>query len=292
MTQQTLPALRSQDLVFTLYGDYLLDKEGPVWTGSLITLLGDLSLSPMAVRTVLSRMVRKGWLTAQRRGNRSFHGLTRQGARLLQAGQERIHHPPKGDVWDGSWHVVSYTIPEQRRQLRDKLRVRLKWLGCGALSNGLMITPHDIRREVQEIAESLRITKYVEVFRAAHVGFSSLDRMVSQCWDLAAIDRRYASFIARWSISKCRTCGLSVKGQPIHAPCIDHAACFRRRFLLVHEYRSFPLDDPYLPKALLPAGWHGDEAARLFEAYHTALAGPAKQYVENVCRFAERAEVA
>src|SRR5579859_6692782 len=176
MTQQSLPALRSQDLVFTLYGDYLLGKEA-VATGSLITLLGDLGLSPMAVRTVLSRMVRKGWLTAQRRGTRSFHGLTRQGATLLKEGRERIYHRPTNEAWDGSWYVISYTIPEQRRRLRDQLRVRLRWLGCG-----LMITPHDIRREVKDIAESLRITKHVEVFKASHVGFSSLERMVSQCW--------------------------------------------------------------------------------------------------------------
>jgi phenylacetic acid degradation operon negative regulatory protein len=294
MTQQTLPALRSQDLVFTLYGDYLLGKERPVWTGSLITLLGELGLSPMAVRTVLSRMVRKGWLTAQRRGTRSFHGLTRQGATLLQEGRERIYHPPKGETWDGSWYVIAYTIPEQRRRLRDQLRVRLKWLGCGALGSGLMITPHDIRREVQEIAESLRITKHVEVFRASHVGFSSTEQMVSQCWDLAAIDRRYSAFIGRWQsdFTHCRTCGLSgVKG-PVHRPCTAPSECFKRRFMLVHEYRAFPLDDPYLPKALLPAGWQGDEAAQLFEAYHAALAGPAENYVEEVCRLADRAEVA
>lgn len=294
MTQQTLPALRSQDLVFTLYGDYLLGKERPVWTGSLITLLGDLGLSPMAVRTVLSRMVKKGWLTAQRRGTRSFHGLTRQGATLLREGRERIYHPPKSEGWDGSWFVISYTIPEQRRRLRDQLRVRLKWLGCGALGSGLMITPHDIRREVKEIAESLRITKHVEVFKASHVGFSSPASMVEQCWDLAGLDRRYAAFIARWrpDFSKCRNCGVSgVKG-PVHKACTAPAECFKRRFLLVHEYRAFPLDDPFLPKALLPAGWHGDEAARLFEAYHGALAGAAEDYVDNVCRLGDRAEVA
>ncbi|MDH4137857.1 MAG: phenylacetic acid degradation operon negative regulatory protein PaaX, partial [Anaerolineae bacterium] len=31
--------LRSQDLVFTLYGDYIRHRGGEAWTGSLIELL-------------------------------------------------------------------------------------------------------------------------------------------------------------------------------------------------------------------------------------------------------------
>lgn len=294
MPQQVIPALRSQGLVFTLYGDYLLGRRRPVWTGSLITLLGQLGLSPMAVRTVLSRMVRKGWLTVERHGTRSYHGLTKKGHTLLQEGKERIYHPPRHEQWDGAWYLISYTIPEQQRQLRDQLRVKLLWLGCGALSSGLWITPHDVAREVEDIAAALRITKHVEVFRAEHVGFSDLPQLVSQCWDLAAINRRYAAFIARWSpdFSRCRTCGLPGLEGPVHHACTAPAECFRRRFLLVHEYRVFPLEDPYLPRPLLSADWHGDEAARLFESYHEVLGGPADLYVEQVCRLGERAEAA
>jgi len=62
---------RSQDLVFTLYGDYLRHRGGEAWTGSLIGLLRLLGLWEQAVRSTLSRMSRKGWLRGRRVVNKS-----------------------------------------------------------------------------------------------------------------------------------------------------------------------------------------------------------------------------
>ena len=56
------PSRRPQDLVFTLYGEYLLGREDAPWVGAIIALLHPFGLSEGAVRTVLSRMARKGWL--------------------------------------------------------------------------------------------------------------------------------------------------------------------------------------------------------------------------------------
>jgi phenylacetic acid degradation operon negative regulatory protein len=36
----------------------------------------------------------------------------------------------------------------------------------------------------------------------------------------------------------------------------------------VHEWRRFPFLDPQLPSDLLPAGWLGTDAARLFHGRH------------------------
>lgn len=288
MTQSVAaaPGLRSQDLVFTLYGDYLLSRENPVSTGALITLLGGLGLSDQAVRTVLSRMARKGWLTVERYGTRSAYGLTRKGRALLESGRERIYHPPSGAAWDGQWSIVTFSIPETLRRRRDSLRTRLAWLGFGSLSNGVWISPHDVRAEVRAAAADLRVEKHAELFRGSHEGFSDPAALVRQCWDLTALNRRYAGFLARWrpALEHCRECGISGALAAVHSPCTAPADCFRRRFLLVHEYRSFPMDDPFLPRPLLPDGWNGEAAAKLFETYHDALAEPAERYVAEVCR--------
>jgi len=284
---------RSQDLVFTLYGDYLLDREKPVWVGGLITLLGHFDVSPTAVRIVLSRMTQKGWLAADRRGARSYYGLTARGRRLLVEGRERIYHPPRHRQWDGTWYLVTYSIPESDRHLRDALRVKLQWLGCGPLANGVWITPHDVRREVAAIASSLRISKHLEIFGATHFGFSKTADLVGQCWNLAAINRRYAAFVARWDpalrhCAACRSAAAARGGGAAAAPCIAPDACFVRRFELVHEYRSFPLEDPFLPPPLLPPDWKGDRAAAVFDTYHAVLAEPAERYVRDVCDAGDR----
>ncbi len=285
MAGKSGPSLRSQDLVFTLFGDYLLERDRPVWTSGLITLLGQLGLSPMAVRTVLSRMTRKGWLSAERLGTRSWYGLTPKGRKLLESGRKRIYRPIADSTWDGEWSLVVFSVPEARRRLRDALRVRLAWLGCGPLTSGVWISPHDVRAEVVEIAADLKLGRNLEIFRGKHLAHSSAAQLVAQCWDLSALDRRYAAFIARWSreFGHCNQCGMTGASAGIHTPCTAAADCFRRRFLLVHEYRAFPLEDPYLPRPLLPAGWNGEKAARLFESYHDVLAGSAEAYVAGVC---------
>ena len=117
------------------------------------------------------------------------------------------------------------------------------------------------------------------------MGFSEPADLVRQCWDLQALDRRYTAFLSRWrqQFEHCHNCGLSGASAGIHSPCTAPVDCFRRRFLLVHEYRVFPMDDPFLPRPLLPEGWSGDAAAKLFESYHDVLAGPAERYVAEVC---------
>lgn len=280
--------------MFTLFGDYLLERERPVPTAALITLLAQLGLSQMAVRTVLSRMTRKGWLTATRRGTRSWYGLTARGRRLLEQGRERIYHPPAAAAWDGRWTVVTYNIPEERRPRRDALRVRLSWLGCGSLANGVWVTPHDVTAAVRALADELRLRRHIVLFRGAHAGMSDAAGLVAACWDLSALDARYAAFIARWRLDRdrCRQCGLTGARAGVHRPCTEPADCFRRRFRLVHEYRAFPLDDPYLPAALLPGDWHGAEAAKLFQTTHDLLEGAAVRYVTGVCDQADAAALA
>ncbi len=278
--------MRSQDKVFTLYGDYLRFREGPVSVDSLITLLGQLDLSEAAVRSVLWRMTRKGWLTMYRIGSGSYYGLTPRGHKLLEEGSQRIYDPPRNEPWDGTWYLVAYSIPEDRRRLRDRLRVRLLWLGCGPLTSGLWISPHNVRHAVEEIATTLDITGHIEVFRAQHLGFSDIHTLISQCWDLSAVNARYAAFIEKYQPEYERhQAEADING---HLP---PAECFVRRFMLVHEYREFPFLDPYLPQELLPADWRGDEAVELFRAYHNLLTQPAEAYVDSVCEVAPAVSV-
>ncbi len=253
--------------------------------GSLISLLAPLDLSEGAVRTVLSRMTAKGWLEAERRGRNSFYRLAGRGRKLLEEGEARIYHPPRDKPWDGVWTLITYSIPEDLRQLRDRLRIRLSWLGCGSLGNGLWITPHDVRREIEEIAEGLEIRENLEVFRAEHAGFSPVAELVDQCWDLASINRRYEKFIASYlpDFQRCRPA--MDKGR------LADEEAFVRRFALVHEYREFPLIDPYLPRPLQLPEWGGECAAALFNAYHDLLMPLADEYVDRTLAAAPGAEV-
>jgi phenylacetic acid degradation operon negative regulatory protein len=274
---------RPQDIVFSLFGEYLLDRPSPVWVGSLIELLAPLGLSESAVRTVLSRMARKGWLASERRGRTAWYDLTARGRALLRRGSERIYHRGREERWDGSWYLVTYSIPEEDRELRDRFRVRLAWLGCGSLGGGTWISPHDVYEPIAEFAGELGIEHQVEVFRARHMGFSDARRLVASCWDLATVGRRYTRFIRRFSplYEDSRRAEKSRALSPEDA--------YVRRFELIHEYRQFLSLDPNLPPPLLPPDWVGESAARLFAQFHDLLGEHADRYVDAVLEEAPEA---
>jgi phenylacetic acid degradation operon negative regulatory protein len=266
----------SQDMIFTLFGDYIRHRGGEAWTGSLIELLGLLGLSGQAVRSTLSRMSRRGWLESHRASRYSFYRLTPKCLRLLEEGAQRIFRP-RHDPWDGRWHLLSYSIPESKRHLRRRLRRRLLWLGFGALNQATWISPRDLRAEVEQVVNALHVRPYVEFFTAEHGGFSSEEEIVARCWDLKRLNDYYAAFIARYDLLFQEYQTRLMAGDSL-----EPQECFVQRFMLVHEYRSSPYVDPNLPRELLPDDWLGERATQLFQQYHNLLVEKAEAFVDSV----------
>ena len=266
----------SQDMVFTLYGDYIRYRGGEAWTGSLMELLGLFGLSGQAVRSILSRMSRNGWLKSRKAGRHSFYSLTPQCIELLEEGAQRIFQPRR-DPWDGRWHLLTYSIPESRRSLRRRLRKRLLWLGFGALHQGTWISPRDLRGEVERVVDALNIRPYVELFSVEHCGFSRDEEIVARCWSLEQLNDYYANFVSRYG-----PMFQEYQARLLAGNSLQPQECFVQRFMLVHEYRSLPYVDPNLPLELLPGDWLGERAAQLVQQYRDQLSEQAESFVTTV----------
>ena len=106
----------TQDMIFTLYGDYTRHRGGEAWTGSLIELLGLFGLSGQALCSTLSRMSQKGWLKNRKAGRHSFYSLTPKCIALLEEGARRIFHP-RSDPWNGRWYLLTYSTPKSNSLL-------------------------------------------------------------------------------------------------------------------------------------------------------------------------------
>ncbi len=268
-------AYQTQDLIFTLYGDYIALRGGETWIGNIITLMSGLDISAQAVRSTLSRMTQKGWLRSRREGRHSFYAITPKTELLLTEGTQRIYQPRK-DPWDGQWHILIYSIPEDRRHIRHHLKQKLVWLGFGHLGSSIWISPRDSRAEVTHLAKSLDISDQIDFFGGEYLGFSQNAELVNRCWDMERLNRAYLDFI-----NHHRLTWQQLVNQPSLNEFSPHTA-FIRRFLLVHEYRSFPYVDPNLPSELLPNEWLGDEADHLFQTYAALLEPQANQYVDGI----------
>ena len=152
-----------QDLVMTFLGAYAVPHDRVVWSGGLVTLLGDFGFSTGASRVALARMVRRGGLERLRTGRLVSYRPTPRTVALLEEGDRRIfslgREPHRAELWTALWHA----IPEERRLERARLARRLRFLGFGSVQDGMWISPHDREKEVVALIESLGVGGYAGV---------------------------------------------------------------------------------------------------------------------------------
>ncbi|HLR67800.1 MAG TPA: phenylacetic acid degradation operon negative regulatory protein PaaX [Virgibacillus sp.] len=268
----------TRSMIFTIYGDYIRHYGDGIWIGSLIKLLQAFGHNDQSVRAAISRMNKQGWVQSNRVGNKSYYSLTSQGKDRMEEASKRIYkEEPK--PWSGNWWILFYSIPEEKRHLRDKLREELIWSGFGPLSNSCWITPNDLAKETKLLIEKYGIKDYITIFKAEHLGMNSNSDLVEKCWDLEDINNRYETFIKHYSQKYI------IDKSKIETNKMTDDECFVEKTLLVHEFRKFLFVDPGLPDELLPEKWLGDSATKLFQDYNKILSEPSKRFFESIYEF-------
>ncbi len=264
---ETRPRPSARSLLLTVLGEWVLPRERPVWSGSLIAALRLLGTQEKAARQALVRIAAAGWLQGQRQGRRVRWQLTPAGRELLRTGADRIYaFVPAREAWDGRWLVLLTSVPEARRDARHVLRTRLAWAGFGSLGQGVWLSP-DVQREAeaQRILAALGPPARAYSLEARFGAIGEERELAAQAWDMAELNARYAQFTTEFRQSQAET----------------DADCFVAQARLVHAWRKFPFIDPGLPRRLLPAEWAGTAAWQLFLALHERWQAPASRWWEQ-----------
>lgn len=261
-------ALRPQDLTLTLLGDYVAPSPRPIWSGGLVTLLSNFDFSADSGRIALSRLGRRGLLTRTKSGRLAYYALTARARRVLEEGTRRIFSFGTDDEWDGTWTMLSYSVPEDSRAERERLRARLTFLGFGSVHDGQWFAPRNREDELAALVAELGLGEHVEIFVGRPSRHTRLDRLVEQAWDLDGLESRYRGFVADFSrYAKTR------------AP--DDRTAFRIRTLAMHRYRRFPRFDPELPAAVRARPGRRDDAVSTFRALWHRLEPGARRHFET-----------
>lgn len=255
--------MHARSALFDLYGDHLNTRGNHAPVAALVKLLEPIGIAAPAVRTAISRMVLQGWLEpVTLPAGRGYAATARAVARLDEAGQ-RIYRTRRAP-WDGTWHLL---LPEPiaSRAARGRIRAGLGYLGYAELGDGVWVSPWP-QPGVAELLAREKVT-------AAQATASDFDppRRPLACWDLDAIGREYAAWLAA-----------PVDEQSLPA-CSDDPdkTDFARRFQLVHEWRKFLFRDPGLPSELLPDDWPGRAAAAHFTSEARRLKPGAERFVDR-----------
>lgn len=263
----------AQSLAVTLVTDYTLRTHAWLPSASIVALLGEAGIGSSAARTAISRLSRRGVLESSRDGRYSSYRLTPAAVSNLAAGGAWIAgFATRADPWDGFWTLVSFSFPQEERSQRRALRGQLRWLGYAPLYDALWVSPDAPNPTVEDRLTTVTLGA-MTMFRARHVELATrTNRNPIDAWDIAAIARRYNTFIQRWKplLPRIRT------GK------VSGAAAVHARTEIMDAYRHFPIIDPQLPIELMPAHWPRADAREVFVAVYDGLAEQAQEHVRAV----------
>lgn len=252
----------------TIIGLYVRRRGGWVSTAELVRLSGEAGISSPLARTAMARLKKRGILEASRAGGGAGYVLPPGAERMLARGDSRILETRVMAPGD-SWCLISFSVPEEQRQVRHQLRRKLQWIGCGLVAPGLWICPDFLRDEVEDILTGLHVRPQSTLFTTSEPRAGvPIQEAVREWWDLPALASLHQRFI-------------DVIEPLLAEPASSTEEAFRRYVIAVDAWRPIPYLDPGLPNTVLPADWPGFRSVQMFQRINDQYAQEAWRHVEE-----------
>lgn len=259
---------KPQDLLLALGGALILDRyEDPLPTRVFLDVLGSLGVSDDATRSVLTRLTERGLLIRHQDGRVASYGLTPRSRRILQEGRERVQAPEPFHQSSEDWTLLSFSLPETQRDIRNRLRSRLTWAGFGCLRDGLWIAPGRVDLDSITTVGAEVGGLQIDGFVASPTPGTDVSRFVRRAWDLDALRWEHEEFLHRWDRPLPRD------GDPL--------ASFT--LLGAHWIRLLRVD-PVLPQRHLGEDWPGRRSAAVYRTVLAVLEAPARDAFADLVR--------
>ena len=140
---------------------------------SLLSKLGKLSAMDARDRRYinqsLKRVEKRNWVDVIEKNGGIFYRVTPLGAKKVNDHKFKELKISKKD-WDGWWRLIIFDIPEARREGRDALRAKLKYLGVYSLQKSVYVYPFDCAKAIMTLADFYDMSDYLEVIQARSLG--------------------------------------------------------------------------------------------------------------------------
>ena len=262
-------------LLLAFLGEFIAQEwDEPVRTGVFLEVLHGAGVAAPAARATLDRLVGNHVLSRERHGRHLEFSLTPSGRKLLAEAAERVRGPspfhPNGD----GWTLVTFSLPEELRTLRNRLRSTLTWKGFAPLRDGLWLAPG--RPALAAALEPLRTglpDGAVMAFHAQELDGFPIASSVKAAWDIEAIQDAHQSFIQTWS-------------SPTHS---DAASAIVTQTMLVADWLDLLQADPRLPPEFMGAHWPAPTSFALYRRIRREL--EARSAAEFASLLAGRASI-
>ncbi|MCR2762903.1 PadR family transcriptional regulator [Microbacterium sp. zg.B48] len=257
---RSLRSRQPKQLLLAFFGEFVVDQDvPPLRASALIDVLEGAGVAAPATRATLDRMVRRGMLARERRGREIAFSLTGDGSAVLREAVQRVRGPSPFAPQGEGWTLVTFSVPENQRTLRHRLRSALTWEGFAPLRDGLWVAPGEV-----DLGAALAPLRgdlpggAVAGFHARELeGFPIADS-VRAAWDLDSISTAHTAFIEAWSA-------------PSADADADAGGALAARTMLVADWLALLRADPRLPRDFLDPQWPSDRSYEVFWSWRARL---------------------
>ena len=263
---------RPQSLLLNFFGSLVLDANlPPLPSPTILDLLADLGVTDAAARATLKRMTQRELLTRGQVGRVAEYSLTAQAEAVLRQARRRVTSPAPFEHPEGEWTLLSYSMPESRRDLRHRVRARLGWAGFGGLRDGLWIAPGTVDvTAVLGDPELNGVGDLADAFCARVLPGTDVHRLVHRAWDVAAIHAAHLRFIDTWTAP----------------PRV--AGSLAQLTLLGADWLSLLRADPGLPAGQLGPDWPAVRSSAVYRRVFDSLEPAARATLQRGLRNGRR----
>jgi DNA-binding transcriptional regulator PaaX len=247
---------RPQALIFSFFGGVVRARDDgrAIPSAVFLRLLSSLGVAEAAARATLARMTRKGLLDRTQVGRAAYYRLSPQGESLVGKAGQRVEAPAPFDHPEDTWTLLSYSMPESRRDLRHRVRATLTWAGFGGLRDGVWIAPGTV--DVAEVFADgglEEVTELAEWFAATPLPGVRVEELIRRGWSVDRIRERHEQFIAAWGSGP------------------DGGDPLGQITRLGADWLQVLRADPGLPAAYLPADWPAARSVEVYRRCYEAL---------------------
>ncbi|WP_433496554.1 PaaX family transcriptional regulator [Sphaerimonospora sp. CA-214678] len=248
-----------KQLLLAFFGEHVVDDfAGPIRASVLIGVLEGAGVAAPATRATLDRLVNSGILERSRKGREILFSLTEHGSAVLREAKGRVRGPRPFDPQGEGWTLVTFSIPEDQRTIRHRLRSTLTWEGFAPIRDGLWLAPGevDLVASVEPLWRDLP-SGAVLAFHAHELTGFPIGESVRAAWDIEAIRREHLAFIEVW-------------GDPAAATIAPSALTVRT--MLVADWLALLRADPRLPREFMDAEWPAPRSCEVYWRVRDELA--------------------
>lgn len=121
------------------------------------------------IRRSLSAMKKDRLVKTEMRNGETVFVITEEGKKKIVRGKFEKIQIKEPKRWDGKWRIVLFDIPEEHKDAREALRLKLRKLGFYRLQKSCFVHPYECKDELDFVTEYFGVSQFTNYVIAESV---------------------------------------------------------------------------------------------------------------------------